>query len=91
MKMNTLRIGDFTWVKVSNSTCVEENGKYAISKGSNGHYKIYELAEGNTNFISGRNIYVHGNIYRYTGFWNNDFESAAEFVENVIHEQIKLF
>ena len=72
------RIGKFIWTHSRTNTYVTTDDEYSIVK-EKGRYYIYKLI----NHID--------NLYSNTGFWYNDFRSAAEFVDNVLSEQINLF
>ena len=72
------RIGKFIWTHSRTNTYVTTDDEYSIVK-EKGRYYIYKL------------INRFDNSYGNTGFWYNDFHSAAEFVDNVLSEQINLF
>lgn len=72
------QIGKFIWTHSRTNSFETTDDEYSIMK-ENGKYCIY------------RRICKVSGLYGYTGFWYNDFRSAAEFVDTVLSEQVSLF
>lgn len=72
------QIGKFIWTHSHTNTYVTTDDEYSIIK-EHGRYCIYKLI----NHVD--------NSYSSTGFWYDDFHSAAEFVDSVLSEQVSLF